>query len=141
MPRHNLLQMSRAFRLRRTPRHYLFWLVVVLLLCQQMALAASVCAMSVPSMGAVATSTSQPACMSGMSGHADRLMCAQHCAQRTPLQSDARSPNVPDSLFPPLAPPAPAIVMLPRTEASFASVDRGHLFRPPLRLLFCSLLI
>lgn len=127
--------------MRRTQRHYLFWLVAVLLLWQQMAFAASVCAMTVPGMAAVATSASQPACMSGMPGHADRLMCAQHCTQGTPVQSDARSPNVPGSLLPPLAPAATAVVMLPRTEASFASADRGHVFRPPLRLLFCSLLI
>ena len=124
----------------RTPRHYLFWLVVVLL-WQQMALAASACAMSVPDMVAAETSASQPACMSGMPGHADRLMCAQHCTGGTPVQSDARSPNVPGSLLPPLAPVALAVVMLPRTGASFASVDQGHVFRPPLRLLFCSLLI
>ncbi|MCW8808798.1 MAG: hypothetical protein OQK79_11930 [Rhodanobacter sp.] len=133
--------MSRAFRLRRKPRHYLFWLVAMLLLWQQMALAASVCAMSVPGMAAVATSASQPACMSGMTGHADQITCAQHCAQGTPVQSDARSPSVPGSLLPPLAPTAPTVVMLPRAEASFASADQGRLFRPPLRLLFCSLLI
>lgn len=127
--------------MRRAPRHYLFWLVAVLLLWQQMALAANVCATSVPSMAAVTTSASQPACMSGMQGPADRLMCAQHCAQGTPVQSDARSPNVPGSLLPPLAPIVPAVVMLPRAEASFASADQGHVFRPPFRLLFCSLLI
>jgi hypothetical protein len=31
--------------------------------------------------------------------------------------------------------------MLPRAEASVTSTDRVHVFRPPLRLLFCSLQI
>lgn len=123
-------------------RHHILWCVVALLwLCQQAAFAASVCAVSVLPMAAAATSASQRNCMSDMSGHAERLMCAQHCAQGTPIQSDARSPNVPGSLLPPLAPAAPVVAMLPRAEASFASTDQGHVYRLPLRLLFCSLLI
>jgi hypothetical protein len=118
------------------------WCVLGLLwLCQQAAFAASVCAVSVPPVAAAATVASQPNCMSDMSGHAKRLMCARHCTHDTPVQSDARSPNVPDSLLPPLAPATPVVAMLPRAEASFASTDQGHVYRPPLRLLFCSLLI
>lgn len=91
---------------------------------------------------ATVTSASQPTCMGDMSvGQAKRLMCAQHCAQGTAIQSDASSPNIPGSLLPPLAPEAPVVAMLPRAEASFAPTDRAHVYRPPLRLLFCSLLI
>ncbi len=129
--------MTRTSSRRGIHRHHILWCVLALLwLCQQAAFAASVCAVSVPTMSA-----SQPNCMSDMSGHAKRLMCAQHCAQDTPVQPEARSPNVPDSLLPPLAPATPLVAMLPRAEASFASTDQGHVYRPPLRLLFCSLLI
>ncbi|MEO7065269.1 MAG: hypothetical protein ABI114_00010 [Rhodanobacter sp.] len=123
-------------------RHHIVWYVLALFwLCQQAAFAASVCAMPVPS-AAATLSTSQPTCMGDMSvGHAKRLVCAQHCAQGTAIQSDATSPNVPGSLLPPLAPDAPVVAMLPRAEVSFASTDREHVYRPPLRLLFCSLLI
>lgn len=124
-------------------RHHILWYVLALLwLCQQAAFAASVCAMPVPSAAAATLSTSQPTCMGDMSvGYAKRLVCAQHCAQGTAIQSNATSPNVPGSLLPPLAQDAPVVAMLPRAEASFASTDREHVYRPPLRLLFCSLLI
>lgn len=127
---------------RSIHRHHILWCVLVLLwLCQQVAFAASACVVSMPDMATV-TSASQPTCMDDMAvGHAKDLMCAQHCAQGTAIQSDASSPNVPGSLLPPLAPDAPVVAMLPRAEASFASTDRGHVYRPPLRLLFCSLLI
>ena len=123
-------------------RHHVLWCVLALLwLCQQAAFAASACVVSMPSMATV-TSASQPACTGDMSvAHAKRLVCAQHCAQGTAIQSDASSPHVPGSLLPPLAPDAPVVAMLPRVEASFASTDRGHIYRPPLRLLFCSLVI
>lgn len=126
----------------RTKRPSLFWLMALLLLWQQMALATSLCPM--PSghiMAAVATSSSQPECMHGMQGHADPTMCAQHCAQGSVVQSDARLPNVPASMLPPLAPAMPTVIMLPRAESSFASAFRLQADHPPLRLLFCSLLI
>ena len=123
-------------------RNHILWCVLALLwLCQQAAFAASACIVSMPSMATI-TSVSQPTCTDDMSvGHTRRLMCAQHCAQGTAIQSDASSLHVPGSLLPPLAPDAPVVAMLPRAEASFAWADQGHAARPPLRLLFCSLLI
>ena len=129
-------------RSRRTHRHRILWCVLALLwLCQQAAFAAAVCAVSMPGMATAATSASQPACVNGMSVHAKGLACAEHCAQGTLVQSDARSPKVPGSLLPPLAPAAPTVAMLPRAEVSFAPSDQGYVYRPPLRLLYCSLLI
>ena len=128
--------------MHRTTRPGLFWLVAVLLLWQQMALAASLCPMpGWHAMAAVATTASQPECMHGGQGHANAAMCAQHCAQGSLVQSDARLPNVPASMLPPLAPAMPAVVWLPRAEASFASAFHLQADHPPLRLLFCSLLI
>jgi hypothetical protein len=125
---------------RRIRRHHILWGVLALLwLCQQAAFAASACIVSMPT---TVTSASQPTCMGDMSmAHAKRLMCAEHCAQGTAIQSDASLPHVPGSLLPPLAPDAPVVAMLPRAEASFAWAAQGHADRPPLRLLFCSLLI
>jgi hypothetical protein len=114
---------------RRIRRHHILWGVLALLwLCQQAAFAASACIVSMP------TTVMSMA-------HAKRLMCAEHCAQGTAIQSDASLPHVPGSLLPPLAPDAPVVAMLPRAEASFAWAAQGHADRPPLRLLFCSLLI
>ncbi|HUW28080.1 MAG TPA: hypothetical protein VMV97_05660 [Sulfuriferula sp.] len=130
--------------MRRTKRSSLFWLVALLLLWQQMAVATSLCPMSGLAMAAVATPASQPACMQSMhggQGHVQRAVCAEHCAQGSLVQSDARLPNVPASMLPPLAPAMPTVVMLPRAESSFASAFRLQADHPPLRLLFCSLLI
>jgi hypothetical protein len=134
--------MTGIFHRRGAHRHHILWCVLALLwLFQQAAFAASVCAVSVPPM-LVAKSASQPTCVSDMSAghHAQRDMCAE-CTQGTPIRSDARSTFMPGSLLPPLAPAAPAVAVLPPAEESLASADQGHVYRPSLRLLFCSLLI
>ncbi|MDE2155164.1 MAG: hypothetical protein KGJ32_04610 [Xanthomonadaceae bacterium] len=124
--------------MRRTQRPILFWLVALLLLWQQMALAASLCPMPA---AAAAAPAAQSACMSSQQGPAHTAMCAQHCAQGSLVQSDARSPSVPGSMLPPLAPAMPAVAMLPRASSSFDSAFQLQAERPPLRLLFCALLI
>lgn len=139
--------MSPTVRMRRTKRSSLFWLVALLLLWQQMAVATSLCSMSGLAMAAVATPASQPACMQSMQGgqggqgHVQWAVCAEHCAQGRLAQSDTRSLNVPGSMLPPLAPVMPNVIMLPRAESSFASELRLQADHPPFRLLFCSLLI
>ena len=136
------MPMSSSFRMPRTKRPSLFWVVALLLLWQQMAFAATLCPMpGGHSMAVVGTTASQPDCMHGGQGHARAAMCAQHCAQGGLVQSDARSPNVPGSMLPPLAPAMPILARLPRAESSFASAFRLQADHPPLRLLFCSLLI
>ncbi|TAM64227.1 MAG: hypothetical protein EPN49_00700 [Rhodanobacter sp.] len=135
--------MASTFRMHRTKLPGLFWLVL-LLLWQQMALAASLCPMPGGHGMGVATSVSQPDCMQSMhggQGHVQRAVCAEHCVQGSLVQSDARSPNVPGSMLPPLAPAMPTLASLPRAESSFASAFQLHADHPPLRLLFCSLLI
>ncbi|MDE2308628.1 MAG: hypothetical protein KGJ97_10095 [Xanthomonadaceae bacterium] len=145
MAGYRIAPMSSSFRMRRTQRPGLFWLVTVLLLWQQIALATGLCPMpGGHGMAAAATTAAQPDCMHGMLGthdHANPAMCAQHCAQGRLVQFDTRSPNVPGSMLPPLAPAMPTVVMLPRAASSFASVFRPQADHPPLRLLFCSLLI
>ncbi len=134
--------MSAALRLRRTTRPSLFWLLALLLLWQQAVLAASLCPMPAGQpMAPAATPAAQLDGMHGMHGHADPSLCAQHCAQGSLVPSDASSPNVPACMLPPLAPAMPTVAMLPRAASSFASVLRHQADYPPLRLLFCSLLI
>jgi hypothetical protein len=134
--------MSLGLRLPRTKRLSLFWLVALLFLSQQVALAASLCPMP-PSqiMAAASASALQSDCMDGGQAQTHPAMCAQHCAQGSVVQSDTQSPKVPGSLLPPLAPAMPAVLSLPRSESSFAAASRLRPDRPPLRLLFCSLLI
>ncbi len=133
--------------MRRTKRSSLFWLVALLLLWQQMAVATSLCSMSGRAIAAVVTPASQPACMQSMQsmqggqGHVQWAVCTEHCAQGRLAQSDTRSLNVPGSMLPPLAPVMPNVIMLPRAESLFASAFRRQADHPPIRLLFCSLLI
>ncbi len=136
--------MSPTFRMHRAKRPSLF-LLVALLLWQQLALAAGLCPMPGGNiMAAVATPAAQSDCVRGMHdgrGPVQKALCAQHCLQGSVVQSDARPPNVPGSLFPPLAPAMPSVVSLPRAESSFVFVFQPQADHPPLRLLFCSLLI
>jgi len=137
--------MSLAIRMPRTKRPSLFWLVALLFLWQQVALAASLCPTPpAQSMAAATTLASQSDCMQNMHGgqdHAHPVTCAQHCAQGSVVESDTRLPHVPGPLLPPLAPAMPTVASLPHAAASFASVFRLQADHPPLRLLFCSLLI
>ncbi len=127
--------------MRRTKRPSLFWLLALALalLWQQVALATVICPDSAPVMAAGVARTTPADCMSR--GQADQVLCASHCSRGTTVQSDARSPQVPASLLPPLAPALPVIAGLPLANASLASVLPRHGNIPPRRLLFCSLLI
>jgi len=138
--RHNM-SMSRSARMRCTKRHYRFWLVALLLLLQQVAFATSICAPIERTMPAVATAATQSDCMHGKTGH---LGSVKHCAQGTLVSSDARSPNatsVSMSSFAPLAPVALTVSTVSSADMALAAVFRPQATHPPLRLLFCSLLI
>lgn len=142
MRKHKITYMPPAFRMRRTKRPSLFWLLALLLLWQQVVLAASLCTMpGAHLMPAAAMPAAQTDCMHGMQGHADPSLCAQHCAQGSLVQSDSRLPNVPGSMLPPLAPAMPTVAMLPRAVSTFGVAFHPQADHPPLRLLFCSLLI
>lgn len=108
--------MSLGIRMRRTKRPSLFWLVALLLLWQQTALATVMC----------------PDCLPVM---------AANVAQGATVQSAVRPLQSRTSRLPPLAPALPAIASLPLANASLASAFPRHGYIPPCRLLFCSLLI
>jgi hypothetical protein len=140
--------MKPAFRLRPVARRRLAWLVVVLLLWQQVAVAAYACvaAQAAPAAAALAVAVHSSS-MAMADGCADMTtpvdpLCRQHCQPDHATQVDARTASV----------PASALSALPRVLVSVTGgalpSERG-LFRrerlrapPPIpRLLFCSLLI
>lgn len=138
--------MSPGFHMPRTKRLSLLWLVALLFLWQQAALAASPCPMpSAQSMSTASASTMQSDCMQDGQAQAHAAMCAQHCVQGSVVQSDSRSSKVPSkvpgSLLPAPAPAMPTVASLSRTQPSFAAASRLRADRVPFRLLFCSLLI
>src|SRR5574337_1340505 len=137
--------MSLTVRMPRTKRPSLFWLVTLLFLWQQVALAASLCptppAQIMQAAATVAAQSDHMPSMHGRQGHANLVTCAQHCAQGSVVQSDTQLPHVPGPLLPPLAPVMPTVASLPHAAASFASAFQLQADHPPLRLLFCSLLI
>lgn len=135
--------MGRPIHMYRTTRHHLFWLAALMLLWQQVALAAYVC----PLPGAVvqddvaALVVTSSDCMDDMQGQPDQAMCFKHCAPNSPVQSDAQAPGVPASALIALAPSLPLVERLSRHSAFFASAGTSHADDSPPRLLFCSLLI
>ncbi len=141
--------MKRAFRLRPLTRRRLAWLVTLLLLWQQVAVAAYACVAAPASPGAVAAAVAVHASsMAAMGdGCADMKvptdpLCRQHCQPDHATQVDARSASVPASTLATLPPESPSVatVALPSHRAL---LRRDQLRAPPLipRLLFCSLLI
>lgn len=140
--------MARSFRLRRVARRRLIWLVSLLLLWQQVALAAYVCRAVPETMGQVTAMTST-ASMDAMDGDCADMhnapaspLCQQHCAPEHATQVDARSMSVPLSALTAVSPMQVsfAIVALP-SDRSLVSRDRRRMQPPIPRLLFCSLLI
>ncbi|KZC40552.1 MULTISPECIES: hypothetical protein [Rhodanobacter] len=134
--------MKPAFRLRPLTRRRLAWLVVVLLLWQQVAVAAYAC-VSAPA--PVATTAAAMVVMddgcTDMTAPVDPL-CRQHCQPNHATQVDARSASVPASTLAALPPELPSVaaVALP----SHRALVRQEQLRAPApipRLLFCSLLI
>lgn len=127
--------------MRRPKRPSLFWLVALLLLWQQMALATALCPDSAPVMAAGVAWTAKSDCVGRMHGQAGHLPCASHGEQGAVVRSEARSPQVPGLLLPPLAPTMSVIASLPLANASLAFAFPRHGYIPPRRLLYCSLLI
>ncbi|MFA6230460.1 MAG: hypothetical protein WC617_09830 [Rhodanobacter sp.] len=135
--------MIRSFQLRCRTRRRLIWLVTLLLLWQQVALAGSVCSSPVPAAAAmvVPAAMTRADSMGTMPMHAHDPLCAEHCAQGASAQPDARVPNVPSSMLQALPLLSPAVH---RLVGNVALLEAGALLpaeTPPPRLRFCSLLI
>jgi hypothetical protein len=140
--------MKPAFHIRPRTRRRLAWLVALMLLWQQVAVAAYACATAPASAGAVAALAHSPSMAAmgdgcaGMPAAPVDPRCRQHCQPEHATQVDARAVSVPFNALVALPPElsSVAVVMLP-SERTLAWLDR--LRAPPLipRLLFCSLLI
>lgn len=137
--------MVRSFHLRRSTRHRLVWLVTLLLMWQQVALAAYVC-QAVPQAGGQVTSVHAVAATddgcADMGNPSTSPLCQQHCVPEHATQVDARQPSVPLSGLPALAPVSVAVagIAIPRGW-DLADYDLRRTSPPASRLLFCSLLI
>ncbi len=140
--------MARSFRLRRVTRRRLIWLVALLLLWQQVALAAYACQAVPETMGQVTAMTST-AVMTSMGDDCTEMpnapaspLCQQHCAPDHATQVDARPMSVPLSALTAVPPMlvSVAIVAL-QSSGNLARLDQQKTAPPVPRLLFCSLLI
>lgn len=139
--------MARRFRLSYLSRRRLVWLVTLLLLWQQVALAAYACQAEPEAMGKVTAMTA--ASMDAMNGNCADMhdasvsaLCHKHCAPDHATQVDARPTSVPLSALTAVPPMlmSVAIVAL-QSDRSLARRDQRRTPPPIPRLLFCSLLI
>lgn len=130
----------RLSRIRPATRRRLFWLAALLSLWQQVAMAAYVCTMPADAMADGMHAAMARTCPE-MRSHAGHALCLKHCAPDTSVQPDARTPNVPASLLPALVPTM--LAAAPMSSAHIPPRRAGVLpdASPPVRLLFCSLLI
>ena len=134
--------MTRSFQLRCRTRRRLIWLVTLLLLWQQVALAAYACPQPAPAAAPAASMAMTRAdCMSRMPMSHHDLACAEHCAAAPSAQPDVRAPNVPASLLSMLPPLATAVDRLPGSAVTVVPCGRLSADSPPSRLRFCTLLI
>lgn len=137
--------MVRPFRMHRTTRRRLIWLVTLLMLWQQTALAAYVCPTVSEATPAAALMASMPGMDGGCAQNPDAPtspLCQKHCTPEHATQAEAHTAAVPLSVLPAL----PSMLMTPSVVAlpSNRALQRaGHLRAPPPppMLLFCSLLI
>ena len=137
--------MARRFRLRYASRGRLIWLVALLLLWQQVALAAYVCQAVPESMGqmtAMAAAASMDVNCADLHDALVSALCHKHCAPEHATQMDVRPTSVPLSALTAVPPmlTSVAIVAL-QSDRSLARGDQRRTPPPIPRLLFCSLLI
>lgn len=142
--------MKRAFRIRPLTRRRLAWLVVLLLLWQQVAVAAYACATAPASTGAAVAAVAVHSSSMAAMGHGCAEMpaapvdplCRQHCQPDHATQVDVRTASVPFNALAALPPESLSVaaVALP-SERALARRDRSRAPPPIPRLLFCSLLI
>ena len=137
--------MIHPFQMHRRTRHRLIWLVALLLLWQQTALAAYVCATPSDSIAQAALVTPMSSMDEGCAQHQDvpaNPLCQKHCLPDHATQVEAHTAAVPLSVLTAVPPMLMsfAIAAMPSNRA----LQRvGHLRAslPPPMLLFCSLLI
>ena len=143
---------SRPWRLRalrrRAATRWVLALAMLLMLGQQVAMAAYACAMPPAAMGQM-TALSPQASMQAMHrscpemrGQSDQLLCQKHCSPDHTAQPDVRPPSVPQNLLTAL-PAMPSAVVIAAASADHAFARRYRLrpSPPAATLLFCSLQI
>jgi hypothetical protein len=140
--------MKRAFHIRPPTRRRLAWLVVLMLLWQQVAVAAYACATAPASTGAVATVVHSSSMAAMGDGCADVQavpvdpLCQQHCQPDHATQVDARTASVPFNALAALPPELLSVTAMTLPSGrTLARRDRLRAPPPTPRLLFCSLLI
>ncbi len=140
--------MKRARHLRLRTRRRLSWLVAMMLLWQQVAVAAYVCAVAPAPAGAVATMV-QAHSTAAMGHHCAQMpasqgdaLCHQHCQPDHATQVGAYTASVPVNALAALPPTPSFATMVALPSNRFHARHDPWRERPPLpRLLFCSLLI
>ena len=143
-----LQAMVRPFHFRCATRRRLIWLVTLLMVWQQVALAAYVCPMTPQSPDRVATITAADpmAAMDAdcpyMHRAASTPLCQKHCTPDHATQVDARAPSVPLNALAPMPPMLMSVALVARQSDGTLAL-RNHQRTPPPtpRVLFCSLLI
>ncbi|MFC5582441.1 hypothetical protein [Rhodanobacter terrae] len=140
--------MKRAFHIRPRSSRRLAWLVALMLLWQQVAVAAYVCAGAPVSAGTVAAATHSFS-MAAMGNRCAEMpavpvdpLCRQHCQPDHATQVDERTASVPFNAL--AVPPPMALSVADATSPSERTLARRHRLRAPPptpRLLYCSLLI
>lgn len=140
--------MKRAFHIRPRTRRHLAWLVALMLLWQQVAVAAYVCVTPPASIGTVAAVAHSPSMAMRGDGGAKMPatpvgpLCQQHCQPDHATQVDVRTVSVPFNALaapPPMALSAAAVVL--PSDRALARHHRLRVPPPTPRLLYCSLLI
>ncbi|KRE87502.1 hypothetical protein ASG75_05090 [Rhodanobacter sp. Soil772] len=140
--------MKRAFHLRPRTRRRLAWLVALLLLWQQVAVAAYACTTMPASPAAVATQANAPSMAAMGDGCAEMPaapvapICQQHCQPEHATQVDVRTASVPFNALAALPPMSLSVaaVTLP-SHRTLAHLERLRTPPPTPTLLYCSLLI
>lgn len=140
--------MPRRFRLRCATRRRLIWLVTLLMVWQQVALAAYVCPM-VPERADGMTTMASADPMAAMDANCADMqrsvstpLCQKHCTPDHATQVDVRAPSVPLNALAPMPPMLISVALVAR-QSDRTLAWRNHQRTPPPtpRVLFCSLLI
>lgn len=132
--------------MRFVPRLFIF--VLLMMIGQQMALAAYDCPLPSGATGSMHAMASMPDMATAthetcphMQGFSDRWLCTKHCAPDPTLQHDTRSASVPPSLLGLLPPVLMDVTSFPLTRAAPEWRHRLRAPPPAATVLFCSLLI